>query len=151
MPEIELDPRVTRRDFLNSTLLGAGAALLHGCGSGGGEGGNPTPDPNAAWNGPSGVGEYSGSNGNTWQTVEAGHRIRDASYEDAKNVQDAGERYDLVIVGGGFTGLGALHAFRKEHPRGTCLLLDNQELFGGYAKPTSSTLTATASPERRHR
>jgi len=134
MPEIELDPRVTRRDFLNSTLLGAGAALLHGCGSDRGEGGNPTPDPNAAWNGPSGVGEYSGSNGNTWQTVEAGHRIRDASYDDAKNIQDAGERYDLVIVGGGFAGLGALHAFRKEHPRGTCLLLDNQELFGGYAK-----------------
>jgi spermidine dehydrogenase len=133
VPEIELDPRMTRRDLLNATLIGAGAALLHGCGAN--PGGEPAAvDPAAAWNGPSGIGEYRGSNGTTWQTMEAGHRIRDGAFADTTKVRDTGEHYDLIIVGGGFSGLGALHAFRKEHPRGTCLLLDNQEVFGGYAK-----------------
>lgn len=118
---------ITRRDFCNAALIGAGAALLPGCGT-------ALAGPGAAWDGPSGLGEYHGSNGNTWRTVEAGHAIRDAAYDDAAPVGDDGERYDLIIVGGGFTGLGALHAFRKQHPGGTCLLLDNQEIFGGYAK-----------------
>jgi spermidine dehydrogenase len=132
-----LGPKITRRDFCNAALVGTGAALLHGCGSAGGDdqiGAADSADPAAAWNGPSGIGEYRGSNGNTWQTMEAGHRIRDGAHADAKAIRETGERYDLVIVGGGFTGLGALHAFHKERPRGTCLLLDNQEIFGGYAK-----------------
>jgi spermidine dehydrogenase len=131
-----LDPRITRRDFCNAALIGTGAALLHGCGSPS-ENGGPAPSedgPGASWNGPSGLGEYRGSNGNTWRTMEAGHRIRDGAHTGATAVVNSGERYDLVVVGGGFTGLGALHAFRKERPRGTCLLLDNQEIFGGYAK-----------------
>jgi spermidine dehydrogenase len=130
-----LDPRITRRDFLGTTLIGSGAALLSGCGRSEEQGSAAaTAGPDAAWNGPGGVGEYRGSNGVTWRTMEAGHRIRDGAHAALANVRDSGERYDLVIVGGGFAGLGALHAFRKEHPRGTCLLLDNQELFGGYAK-----------------
>lgn len=131
-----LDPRITRRDFCNAALLGAGAALLSGCGSSSEEAGFVPPEdgPGAAWNGPSGVGEYRGSNGNTWRTMQAGHRIRDGAHADASEVRGSGERYDLVIVGGGFAGLGALHAFRKARPGGTCLLLDNQEIFGGYAK-----------------
>ncbi|MGX7953304.1 hypothetical protein ACWPM1_12155 [Tsuneonella sp. HG249] len=127
--------RVTRRDFCNGALVGAGAALLHGCGSSVDNAAGPPPSGlGAEWNGPSGLGEYSGSNGNTWRTMEAGHRIRDAAFSDTAALVDTGERYDLIVVGGGFAGLGALHAFRKDHPQGTCLLLDNQEIFGGYAK-----------------
>jgi spermidine dehydrogenase len=133
-PRLELDPRITRRDLLNATLIGAGATLLHGCGRAGTGSEMEAGDPAAAWNGPSGVGDYRRSNGTTWQTMEAGHRIRDGAFADATKVRDTGENYDLIIVGGGFSGLGALHAFRKEHPRGTCLLIDNQEVFGGYAK-----------------
>jgi spermidine dehydrogenase len=129
-----LDPRISRRDFCNGALVGAGAMLLHGCG-GSSEGvGAPEPGPGAEWNGPSGIGEYRGSNGTTWRTMEAGHRIRDGVFADAPAVRGTGEHYDLIVVGGGFAGLGALHAFRKENPRGTALLLDNQEIFGGYAK-----------------
>jgi spermidine dehydrogenase len=129
-----LGPRITRRDFCNAALIGAGTALLPGCGSSDGGAGTAVTGPGAEWNGPSGLGEYRGSNGNTWATMEAGHRIRDGAYADDAAIADAGERYDLIVVGGGFTGLGALHAFRKQRPRGTCLLLDNQEIFGGYGK-----------------
>ena len=120
---------VTRRDFVNTTLIGAGAALLHTP--------NPafTQKPPSGWNGYSGVGDFRHSNGETWDTMESAHAIRDAKFEgqDGK-VIDTGQTYDLVIVGGGFAGLGALHEFRKRHPNGTCLLLDNQEIFGGNAK-----------------
>ena len=40
---------------------------------------------------------------------------------------------DLVVVGGGFSGLMAAHTFNKEG-KGTCLLLDNHAIFGGEAK-----------------
>jgi spermidine dehydrogenase len=129
-----LGPHITRRDFCNAALIGAGTALLPGCGSPDNSAGTAVAGPGAAWDGPSGLGEYRGSNGNTWRTMEAGHRIRDAAFADTAAVADTGERYDLIVVGGGFAGLGALHAFRKEHPKGTCLVLDNQEIFGGYAK-----------------
>ena len=124
---------ITRRDFCNGVMVGAGAALTAGCG--------PlrsidadSASANPVWDGPSGVGEYRGSNGNTWRTTQAGHEIRDGGYAGDAAVYDTGEHYDLIIVGGGFAGLGALHAFRKERPGGKVLLLDNQEIFGGYAK-----------------
>jgi spermidine dehydrogenase len=133
---LELDPRVTRRDFMNSTLLGAGMALLHGCGSASGQGSSAAPKrPGAEWTGPGGVGEYQASNGITWEVMESAHRIRDGAHEEAlAKVVDTGEQYDVVIVGGGFAGLAAMHEFRKRNPNGTCLLLDNQAMFGGYAK-----------------
>ena len=126
-----LDTPITRRDLVGATLVGAGAALLNGCGR---TLSLANTDPATDWNGPGGVGEYRHSNGTTWDTVSAGHSVRDGTYADRVGVRDIGEHYDLVIVGGGFSGLGALHAFRKERPRSTCLLLDNQEVFGGYAK-----------------
>ncbi len=128
------DLQITRRDFCNATLVGAGAALLSGCGDPKPGAGVAVAGPGGAWDGPSGFGEYRGSNGNSWRTVEAGHRVRDGAFAQSAPVVDTGERYDLIIVGGGFSGLGALHAFRNDHPNGTCLLLDNQEIFGGYAK-----------------
>ena len=135
-------PNITRRDFVAGTLVGAGATLVGGCGANGGSEAPPAAQgPGAAWNGPSGVGDYAGSNGNSWRTVEAGHQIRGGSYpEKLANAADAEEQYDLVIVGGGFTGLGALHEFRRTHPSLKVLLLDNQEIFGGYGKANAFAL-----------
>ena len=88
----------------------------------------------AAWTGYGGVGDYRRSNGHTAGVVEAAHRIRDQLYEGAlTGVTDAGDA-DLVVVGGGFCGLGAMLAFAQARSDGTCLLLDNQEVFGGFAK-----------------
>jgi spermidine dehydrogenase len=139
MKERLLGPHVTRRDFIGGTLAGTGTMLLSGCSpaeQGGAAGG--AYGPGEAWNGPSGYGDYAGSNGNTWATAQAAHRIRDGDYADgASETADIGELFDLVIVGGGFTGLGALHEFRKSHPKLKVLLLDNQEIFGGYGKANS--------------
>jgi spermidine dehydrogenase len=45
------------------------------------------------------------------------------------------ERYDLVVVGGGISGLAAAHYYRKARGPGVrILILDNHDDFGGHAK-----------------
>lgn len=131
-------PHITRRDFLNGTLLGVGGALL-GCrlrrqsAQEQGAGGPWSLGPD--WYGYGGVGDYRFSHGNTPEAVETAHRLRDgaipASFDRVETVED----HDLVIVGGGFAGLGAALEFSKRRKAGqTCLMLDNHPIFGGEAK-----------------
>jgi len=42
--------------------------------------------------------------------------------------------YDLVVVGGGLSGLAAAHFYRKQKPKARILILDNHDDFGGHAK-----------------
>jgi len=42
--------------------------------------------------------------------------------------------YDLVVVGGGLSGLAAAHFYRKHRPTARILILDNHDDFGGHAK-----------------
>ncbi len=42
--------------------------------------------------------------------------------------------YDLVVVGGGASGLSAAYFYRKEHPDARILILDIHDDFGGHAK-----------------
>jgi spermidine dehydrogenase len=122
--------QITRRDFLGSTLLASGSMLLSGA------------TPVELWadtddfTGYGGVGEYSTSNGNTWDVLKAGHTIRDSQYDSLqKNVVDTGETYDCVIVGGGISGLAAALFFQRDAGSGMkCLVLDNHPILGGEAK-----------------
>src|SRR5581483_10899419 len=48
---------------------------------------------------------------------------------------DTGESYDLIVVGGGISGLAAAYYFRKiAGPKARVLVLDNHDDFGGHAK-----------------
>lgn len=116
---------ITRRDFLNGTLLGSGPGLLRA-----------QPPAGRAWDGPGGVGDYATCNGNPWQVVEAAHRIREGAYgAEILPSRDTGEAFDLVVVGAGMSGLGAALYFRKYFPSGkACLVLDNHPVFGGESK-----------------
>jgi spermidine dehydrogenase len=127
-----MDNSITRRDFLGSTLLASGAALLRGA----------TPAQLLAetgadeFTGYGGVGEYSTSNGNTLPVLQAGHTIRDGVYDPLpKDVVDTGELYDCVVVGGGISGLAAALFFQRQagQPLKT-LVLENHPIFGGEAK-----------------
>lgn len=124
-----LGPEITRRDFVGATLLGSGAVLL----------GKTCPasaqDLGKSWTGYGGVGDYRFSNGNTAEVVRSAHRIRDGAYDEPlRDVVETGENYDLLIVGAGFTGMTALHEFKKAKPDATALLIDNAPIFGGEAK-----------------
>ncbi|MGA2427891.1 MAG: NAD(P)-binding protein [Candidatus Acidiferrum sp.] len=125
-----MNTEITRRDFLGSTLLASGAVLLNGI----------APAELLAsdddWTGYGGVGEYSRSNGNTYEVLQAGHKMRDGAYNPLPaDVVDTGEIYDCVIVGGGISGLAAALTFlRLAGPKASVLVLENHPIFGGEAK-----------------
>jgi spermidine dehydrogenase len=65
-----------------------------------------------------------------------GHALRDNQFggDKARSAAiDSHEHYDLVVVGGGLSGLGAASWFQKLRG-GLCLVLDNHPLPGGEAK-----------------
>ena len=129
-----IDTAITRRDFLGSTLVGAGSALLaaHSPGLLAGGGAPPTPQLGKNWTGPGGIGDYASSNGNSADVVNAAHAMRDGGFaEKIARAMDTGETYDLVVVGGGFSGLSAAYTYHKHSgDNNTCLILDNHAIFG---------------------
>jgi spermidine dehydrogenase len=66
-------------------------------------------------------------------SFEAAHALRDGDV--SKNPpKDTGEHYDLVVVGGGISGLSAAYFYRAARPGAKILVLDNHDDFGGHAK-----------------
>jgi spermidine dehydrogenase len=135
-----MDQSITRRDFLGSTLLASGAQLLEPLSPAHflavSHQQHPLRGAPEDWNGYGGVGDYSRSNGNTWEVLSAGHRLRDAQNSpDWSSVHDTGELYDCIIVGGGISGLSAALFFLKQGgPNSRVLILENHPIFGGEAK-----------------
>lgn len=128
------DP-MTRRDFIGSTLVGAGATLLSGCAPLGTAPQSVQTLGFHPWDGYGGVGDYATSNGDTQVVMDAAHVLRDGMQARAlASVSATGEVFDLVVVGGGFAGLAAAFQFHANREGGTCLILDNHPVFGGEAK-----------------
>jgi spermidine dehydrogenase len=127
---------ITRRDFLNGTLVGVGAALLGAAAPGHATRQAPAGVLKDAWTGYGGVGDYATSNGNVASVREAAHLIRDKLTQAMMDdVEDTGEEYDMVIIGGGFSGIGAAYKFHKQFGDSKkCLILENHPVFGGEAK-----------------
>jgi len=135
-----MDTAITRRDFLNATLLASGAALVSAACPAELLQAQPSLKTAAVpfddWTGYGGIGDYSSSNGNTTAVLEAGHQIRDGAFDHLpENLVETGETYDCVVVGGGLSGLAAALIFQRQAgPGRTCLVLDNHPIFGGEAK-----------------
>jgi len=121
--------KITRRDFLNGVAVTAGAAMMPWHLSGASTS-DPEKSPNYY---PPGL---TGMRGNHPGSFEAAHALRDGTFWDnAGKPEDTGENYDLIVVGGGISGLAAAHFYRKAAGNQTrILILDNHDDFGGHAK-----------------
>ena len=76
-----------------------------------------------------------GMRGNHPGSWEVAHELRDGGSWDVGDEGATGESYDLVVVGGGLSGLAAAHFFRKQAgSEARILILDNHDDFGGHAK-----------------
>jgi spermidine dehydrogenase len=127
--ELGMKRNITRRDFLNGVAVTAGAALMpwHLLAAGDGD-----PEKSPDYYPPA----LTGMRGNHPGSFDAAHALRDGSFWDAAGaLQDTGEAFDLVIVGGGISGLSAAHFYRKSAgANARILILDNHDDFGGHAK-----------------
>ena len=131
-----MDRPITRRDFLNGVALSTAAAasgpLLAG----------PTTSAApaaAAWPGAAQDAEgyypplLTGLRGSHPGSFEAAHAL--SHDEPSPPSTDTGEEYDLIVVGGGISGLAAAHFYRAHTQAGSrILILDNHDDFGGHAK-----------------
>ena len=116
--------RVTRRDFLNGAALSIVAGL--------------TPAMQLAQAASSYPPALTGLRGHHAGSFETAHDMRDGKIPRFDNLPIE-ERYDLIVVGGGISGLSAAYFYRKANPSARVLILDNHDDFGGHAKRNEFT------------
>ena len=125
-----MDRSITRRDFLNGVGLSVVGSMLA-----------PellraaqqefAPERAADYYPPTRVGMRGSHPG----SFEVAHQLRDRRQVDLTGGTNTGETYDLVIVGGGLSGLSAAYYFIRDVGRNArVLILDNHDDFGGHAK-----------------
>ena len=130
--ELGMRRRITRRDFINGVAVTAGAAMMPWelFAAAGGDEADPEKFPN--YYPPA----LTGMRGSHPGSFDAAHSLRDGTFWDSAGKPiDTGETYDLIVVGGGISGLSAAHFYRKAAgANARILILDNHDDFGGHAK-----------------
>jgi spermidine dehydrogenase len=121
---------ITRRDFVNGVGVALTGSILVG---------GSVSAFGASAGTPSSVEPYpprrTGMRGSHPGSFEVAHQMRDTRTWDLGAALDSNESYDLVVVGGGISGLSAAHFFLKRmNGAARVLVLDNHDDFGGHAK-----------------
>jgi spermidine dehydrogenase len=124
-----MDREISRRDFMNGVAMAAGTLVV--------------PKWALAYEqtyAPEQAPDYypptaTGMRGSHPGSFEVAHALRDRRSVDVSAAIATGETYDLVVVGGGLSGLAAAYFFIKNVGRNAkVLVLDNHDDFGGHAK-----------------
>jgi spermidine dehydrogenase len=118
---------VTRRDFLNGVPLVIGASFVAPWAEGLGLAAAAADYPPAKTG-------LRGNHDGSWETMHA--RVAGQTWP----VGPPEEQYDLVVVGGGISGLAAARFYRQREPAARILILDNHDDFGGHAKRNEFTI-----------
>ena len=134
--DLGMTRKITRRDFLDGAAIAVGGSILashtpclHALGLA-----DPAvvPEKRADYYPPA----LMGMRGNHEGTYTSAHSLRDGEFWDsAGEPESTGEKYDLVVVGGGISGLAAAYFYRQRAgTKARILVLDNHDDFGGHAK-----------------
>jgi spermidine dehydrogenase len=128
-----MNRRITRRDFLNGVAIGIGALGYSGLPAFASRHSDSKTDSDAATAYPPAL---TGMRGLAPGSYDVAHALRDGTFwENAGTATDTHEAYDLVVVGGGISGLAAAYFYRKHAGNGSrILILDNNDDFGGHAR-----------------
>jgi spermidine dehydrogenase len=124
---------ITRRDFIDGVAVSAAVAasgqVLAAVGP---EGAGTAPQDRPDYYPPS----LAGMRGSHPGSFEAAHALRDGTLpKSGARPTETGEDYDLIVVGGGISGLTAAYFYRAKAGAGArMLILDNHDDFGGHAK-----------------
>jgi spermidine dehydrogenase len=129
--ELGMDRVIPRRDFLNGAAMTIGAALLPEIDSAG-RTNSDEPQNRTGYNPPTLLGLRGSHSG----SFEIAHSLRDGTFwKNAAAPERVSEKYDLIIVGGGISGLAAAYFYRERAGSGArILVLENHDDFGGHAK-----------------
>jgi spermidine dehydrogenase len=121
--DLGMHRRIARRDFLDGVAFTALAA---------GAGGWPAGAEAADGSYPPAL---TGLRGEYDAAYAVAHRLRDRTFwTEPPPLKATGEHYDLVVVGGGISGLSAAYFYRQQFPSARVLVLDNHDDFGGHAR-----------------
>ena len=125
--------KIARRDFINGTLVAAGASMFPFKSSS--QAVIAALEPSYYPPALTGLrGSHPGSN-------EHAHNRAWTRQTDWGSTTDLKEEYDLVVVGGGISGLSAAYFYQQQHGRDKkVLILDNHDDFGGHAKRNEHTI-----------
>lgn len=132
--ELGMGRIIERRDFLQGAAFTLAAAAagggIPGLVSGAGRDATTAAQDQTEYYPPT----RTGMRGSHPGSFEGAHAIRD-NPNFVADAEDTGERFDLIVVGGGISGLAAAHFYRKAAgPDAKILVLDNHDDFGGHAK-----------------
>jgi spermidine dehydrogenase len=126
--ELGMDCRITRRDFMNGAAMAIAAAVHPPLLAQAAPEAQNTPgyDPPA----------LHGLRGSHQGAFEVAHSLRDGTFwPHAGQATATGESYDLVVVGGGISGLSSARYFHEAAGKSArVLILENHDDFGGHAK-----------------
>lgn len=113
---------ITRRDFLNGVAITVAASMT------------PLQILQAAPDGRYYPPALTGLRGSHVGSFEVAHQMGwEKKVFDTEKLPIT-EDYDLVVVGGGLSGLSAAWFYREKHPKAKILILENHDDFGGHAK-----------------
>src|SRR5262245_44405149 len=130
--DLGMNQPIGRRDFVNGVAVAVGSSLLPKWNwaleldAAQAQGGDPPADYPP---------RLTGMRGSHVGSFEVAHQMRDRRSVDLSGVTHTAETYDLVVVGGGMSGLAAAYYFVQNVGRSArVLVLDNHDDFGGHAK-----------------